>query len=51
MGYDLIWQYESTPIWYLWSREEVEYRKINQRYIYSNFDKINPRIEIFQRRD
>lgn len=51
MGYDLIWQYESTPTLYLWNREEVEYRKINQRYIYSNFDKINPRIKIFQRRD
>ena len=50
-GYDLIWQDESRPTWYLWNRQEVEYRNMRDRHIYSNFDKINPRIKIFQRRN
>lgn len=49
-GYDLIWEYESTPRWYLWNRQEVEYRQMNDRAIYSNFDKLNPRLKIFHRR-
>lgn len=49
LGYQLAFQYKSTPNWYLFNREEVEYRKLEKMRVYSNFDKINPEIKIFQK--
>ncbi|MBE9128560.1 glycosyltransferase family 39 protein [Coleofasciculus sp. LEGE 07092] len=51
LDYTLVLQYQSNPSLNLFNREKVEYTKVRQRYIQSNFDKINPEIKIYKRTD
>ena len=49
LGYKLLFTYKSHPKWDLFNQEELRYRNIDQMYIYSNFDKINPEIRVFRK--
>lgn len=49
VGYQLVLQHQSQPLWNLFDRQELAYRQGDRMYIYSNFDKINPEIKIYQR--
>ncbi len=49
LGYKMILNYRSYPPGNLLNYEELLYRENNRRYIYSNFDKINPEIKIYKK--
>jgi hypothetical protein len=49
LPYRLQFRYQYRPQWYFFNRQELEYRNVDDRYIYSNFDKIDPEITIFKK--
>ena len=49
IGYQLLLEYQSQPRWNFLDQEELSYRYLDKMYIYSNFDKINPKIQIFRK--
>ena len=48
-NYRLTLDYQASPLWSFFNSKELYYRNREKRYVYSNFDKINPEIKVFKR--